>query len=58
MAREDEKGTQGDELSGYRLPINKPKRNFPPVREEHFVTADSFKQGDPGGDTGHKVSAR
>lgn len=52
MAKEDEKGTQGDELSGYMLPVNKPKRNFPHVQEEHFVTSpEFFKQGDTAGTT-------
>lgn len=36
MAKDISEGNQGDELKGYRLPINKPKRNFPPVQAQQL----------------------
>ncbi len=38
-------------LSDYSLPIKTPERNFPPVREEHFVGPEDFKNGDSEGTT-------
>lgn len=36
MVKDISEGTQGDEIEAYRLPINKPKRNFPPVQVQQL----------------------